>query len=302
MNAVQMQEPSASSSNLVNLIRSLSLFPVRIEIGRFLIALCFLLPFFNYHLIDPDYAMEANFLPVLLAAVILPEIMLREVWSLLLLLPVFAVALFGATPTAFMRVGIGVIPLLFVLNLTCHLREQRRGLLYPGLAYRALQVFVLVCFAQTAHIIPNGITQTLVAIVPRYSADAFVNTDVRGVQGWASEPSSAGVTCMAFALVSIVEQPERRWRVLALFSALLVLNRSVYATLLAIMLAIGCLLTLKRKRYALLSTVPLSMAALTYIRRSGRLSEMNDNVQTYGVNTEFNKEFVRFSQILSPAE
>ena len=52
---------------------------------------------------------------------------------------------------------------------------------------------------------------------------------------------------IAFALVAIVQKPSRRWRVLALFTALTAVNKSVYALMLLVLLSIGCLATLARK-------------------------------------------------------
>ena len=103
-----------------------------------------------------------------------------------------------------------------------------------NLAYRCLQVFTAFCMLQSVQfhlfpIIPDWFSDALTAIVPR--GDAAVPYDdegIRGVQGWASEPSSAGLMCIAFALVAIVQRPDRRWRVLALFVLVLLMNKSIY--------------------------------------------------------------------------
>lgn len=288
-------------------IGDLTLFPLRVALGRFLVALCFVLPYVNYHLIDDGYRMEANFLPVLLAAIILPEIFLSDKWSVLLLVPVFAVSLLGSTLDPFMRMAIGVVPFVFVLNLTVYLRKQGKCLLYPNLAYRALQLFVILSVAQTLglhhfKVIPEWVTQLLSAIVPRYSGEGYDDFGIRGVQGWASEPSSAGLASIAFALVAIRERPDRGWWILTLFLLLVAVNKSIFALLLGVLLVIACLITLQRKSHALLSLIPIALLAVVFITGSVRVSELHETIQESGMSSQYNKEFVRFAQIITPFE
>jgi hypothetical protein len=284
---------------------TLTLFPQRVDIARFLVAFCFVWPFFNYNLVDPGNMMEINFLPVFLAAALLPEIALREWRSILLSLPVFAIAAFGASPVEAMRVGIGIIPLHFLLNLARHLERRSISLLPPGLAYRVLQAFVLFSIVQTVNfqvfpVIPDWLTQILTDIVPRYAAVPYDDLGIRGVQGWASEPSGAAVICSAFALVAIWERRDRRWRVLSLLLLLVVVNKSIYSILLAALLGLCCILTLRRKSYALAAFIPLSMAAIFYIAFSSRLAELHTSILSDGANSESNRELFRFAQIFTP--
>lgn len=212
----------------------LTLRPIRIWTARLLVAICFVWPFFNFGIAIAGSTLEVNFLPVFAAAALLPEILLRDRPSILLAVPVFIVAALWATPSAVLRLVIAMVPLHFLLNLTHHLRERGQSLLPLGLAYRTLQVFVVFCVVQTVDfqvhpVIPGWISNTLVQIVPRYSGTPYDDYGVRGVQGWASEPAGAAMICATFALVAILERQERRWRVLALFALLMLMNKSVYA-------------------------------------------------------------------------
>jgi hypothetical protein len=286
-------------------LEALTLFPQRLAAARVLVAFCFVWPFFNYNLVDPGNMMEVNFLPVFVAAALLPGIMLSEWRSLLLSLPVFAVAALGASPVEALRIGIGIIPLHFLLNLARHLEQRSMSLLPRGLAYRALQLFVLFCIAQTINfqvypVIPGWLTQLLFNIVPRYALVPYDEFGVRGVQGWASEPSGAAVICGAFALVAILERRDRCWRVVALLMVLVVINKSVYSILLAALVGLSCIFTLRRKTYALAAFIPLCAAALFYFAFSGRLAELHTSIQSDGLNGESNREFFRFAQILTP--
>jgi hypothetical protein len=284
---------------------ALPLVRARVALARALILFSFVWPFFKYDLVDPGNTTEINFLPVFLAALLVPESSLRDRWSLMLALPVFAVAIAWATPTAPLRLAIGIIPLHIVLNMTRYLRMDGRELIPPNLAYRCLQIFVAFCMVQTVHfnlvaVIPEWLTSALVAIVPRYSEVPYDFSGIRGVQGWATEPSTAALVCMAFAVVAIYQRPDRRWRVLAWFVALLTLNRSIYCMILTILLSLYCLCTIRRKTYAFLAMVPAAGGLLGYIAKSGRMSELLTGLQSDGLNIESNHDLMRFVQILNP--
>jgi hypothetical protein len=195
--------------------------------------------------------------------------------------------------------------LIFILNLTQHLRERNRDLLPPNLAYRTLQVFVCFCVAQTVDtqlfpVLPGGLTAALINFVPRYSGVPYDEFGIHGVQGWASEPSGAAVMAAAFALIAILQRPSRRWRVLALFVALAAVNKSVYALLLLVLLSIGCLATTARRRYALIASVPVAATLLFLIVRSARLVDLQSDLLINGMSSSVNPELARFTQILAP--
>lgn len=295
----------ADATGMLALARSLTLPSVRLTLARALVAFCFVWPYFNYTLVDPTSHVEINFLPVFLAAILLPEVTLREMRSLLLALPVFLVALIWGNPTAPLRLAIGIVPLHFVLNLTRHLRERNRDLLPPNLAYRTLQVFVCFCIAQAVDtqlfpILPGWLTNTLTNILPRYSGMPYDEFGIHGVQGWASEPSGAAVMGAAFALVAILQRPSRRWRVLALFLTLTAVNKSVYVLMLLVLLSIGCLATTARRRYALMASVPVGAAVLFLIVRSARLVDLRSDLLINGTSSSTNNELARITQILAP--
>jgi hypothetical protein len=307
MNATRANSPAKWRGTQEISLWDLTLPSVRLTIARVLVAFSFVWPFFNYRLIDPDGTVEINFLPVFLAALILPEVTLRDKWSILLALPVFAVALIWANPTAPIRLAIGIVPLHFIINLTRHLREQNEDLLPPNLAYRALQMFVGFSALQTIEfqlfpIIPGWLTAALVTILPRYTGVPGDDFGIRGVQGWASEPSGAAVTCAAFALVAIFQRPDRRWRVLGLVMLLTYLNKSIYALVLLVLLGLGCVATLQNKKYSFLAIVPLTAAAFVVFLRSNRLADLHTNLVVGGMNSASNRELARFVQIFSPLQ
>jgi hypothetical protein len=279
----------------------------RLRVARWLIAFSFVWPFFNFAGIFPEMSLEVNFVFVFLAAGLLPEDTFCEKWSLLLALPAFAVAIIWANPTAPLRLAIGIIPLHFVFNLTRRLRERGQDLLPPDLAYRSLIGFVLFCVVQTVHlrlvpIIPGWLIQALVAMVPRYMEVPYDDTGIRGVQGWASEPAGAAMTCIAFSIVAIYQRPERRWRVLSLFALLVLLNKSIYALVLMTLLALSCLFSIRRKLFALLALGLFSLIALFYIAGSGRIADLDTSLLINGISNESNRDLQRFAQIFGPLE
>jgi len=101
---------------------------VRVALARALAVFSFLWPFFNYRPVDPGNSTEIDFLPVFLAALLVPEIALRDKWSRLLALPVFAVAVARANPSAPLRLAIDIVPPHGALNLTRYLRDGGRQL------------------------------------------------------------------------------------------------------------------------------------------------------------------------------
>lgn len=307
MSTVQTRFLFADGPGALSSLRAFTFAPTRLALAQMLVVFSFIWPFFNYQLVDPSSLTEINFLPVILAAVLVPEITFREMRSLLLTLPIFAVALIWANPTAWLRLAVGIIPLHFVLNLTRHLKEQGRELIPSDLSYRALILFVVFCMLQTVQfnlfpVIPEWLTAALIQVIPRYSAIPYDDTGIRGVQGWASEPSSAALVCVAFSLVAIRQRPQRRWRVLALFALFVLLNKSIYALVLLILLALGCVFTSRKKLLPFLALIPMSLAVSVYLARSGRSVELQNNLLVSGLSSESNKELMRFAQMFYPLQ
>jgi hypothetical protein len=192
-----------------------------------------------------------------------------------------------------------------VLNLTRYLRERGRELIPPNLAYRSLQVFVGFCVAQAVQfqlfpVIPAWLTTALMNIVPRYSGTPYDEFGIRGVQGWASEPAGAALMCIAFALVAIYQRPDKRWSVLALLTLLLLLNKSVYCLVLTVPVGLYCISSMRRKLHSLFAIVPMTVAFALYVGASERLADFHSSVLTDGLNSESNRELMRFAQILTP--
>jgi hypothetical protein len=308
VNAAQTDHSDQSPANLSQMFagaRALTFPAARLAVARLLVAFCFVWPYFNYTLVDPDSQVEVNFLPVFLAAILLPEVTFREKWSILLALPALCTAFLWGGPTAPLRLAIGIVPLIFVLNLTQHLRERNRDLFPPNLAYRTLQIFVGFSIAQTVDmqfipVLPGWLTGALINIVPRYSGVLYDEFGIHGVQGWASEPSGAAVMAAAFALIAILQRPSRRWRVLALFVTLAAVNKSVYALILLVLLSIGCVAITARRRFALIASVPVGAALLFLFVRSARLVDLQSDLLIKGTTSSTNNDLARITQILAP--
>src|ERR1700722_1441650 len=304
-NATQADQSPVTPRQILAGAQALTFPAARLALARLLVAFCFVWPYFNYTLVDPDSQVEVNFIPVFLAAILLPEVTFRDKWPILLALPALCTAFLWGSPTAPLRLAIGIVPLIFVLNLTQYLRERNRDLFPPNLAYRTLQVFVCFCIAQTVDmqlfpVLPGWLTAALINIVPRYSGTPYDEFGIHGVQGWASEPSGAAVMAAAFALIAILQRPSRRWRVLALFVTLAAVNKSVYALILLVLLSIACVATTARRRYALFASVPVGAALLFLIVRSARLEDLQSDLLIRGTSSSTNNDLARITQILAP--
>jgi hypothetical protein len=282
----------------------LPLLQLRLYLARLLVALAFLWPFVNYESLGfPGHA-EVNFIPAFFAAALLPEVTLRNKRGVLLSLLLFGIAWWGSGTEGLIRLAIGVIPVLFIFNLTLYLGENKGYLFGPNLAYRALQVLALFSLMQTIDlglpIIPRWFTHVLTTIIPRYTPSGYDDSGIRGVQGWASEPAGAALMGIAFALVDVVRCPQRRWRVLSILVMLLLLNHSIYALVLTLLFALCCLSTLGRKIYLFLFAAVFSAASLLYIENSARFAEMQTALEMGGLSLETNRELQRVAQIFFP--
>ncbi len=286
-------------------LHELTLPGLRLALGRFLVVASFFWPFFNFDLIAPGSTLEINFLPVFAAVLILPELFFLDIPALLLTIPAYLAAFFLATPSAAARLVIAMVPMHFILNLVRRLRERGGDLVPATWAFRGLKLFVLFSVAQTInlhflHILPAPLQDTLLAIIPRYQIEPYDMLGIHGVQGWASEPSSAGLLTCAFALVAIQQRPEWKWRVMAWFAALVVLNKSIYAITLGILLLAACMASMRRKWIALVGMVPASALVGLYIASSNRVATLRETISIDGLNSESNHELARFVQIFAP--
>lgn len=286
-------------------IYDLTLPEVRLALGRWMVLLCFFWPFFNFDQIVPGSKLEINFLPVFAAVLILPEIFFLDIPALLLAVPAYLIALLLASPSAALRLMIAMVPVHFILNLVRRFRERGSELVPARWALRGLKIFVLFSAAQTINlhvlrILPAVVQNTLLAMIPRYQVVPYDALGIHGVQGWASEPSSAGLTTMAFALVAIAQRPEWKWRVMAWFAALVLLNKSIYAIVLGILLLVACLGSMRRKWIALAGMIPAAALVGLYLSSSSRVATLLETISIDGLNSESNHELARFVQILAP--
>ena len=308
MSTADFHLPQAGLAGEVASLGLLTFASTRLACAQSLVVFSFIWPFFNFDSVIPGNMMEIDFLLVFVAAALLPEVTLREKRSILLALPVFAVALIWANPTA-------PLPDWPLESSPCTLYSTSPaicgngdGTLFPRILRTAPFRYLLHSARLRPWIStfslysPEWLIAILTFFVPRYSAVPYDALGIRGVQGWASEPSSAGLMCIAFALIAILQRPDRRWRVMFLFVLVLLLNKSIYFLILTILLGLACVLTLRYKLYALLTSAVFSVIAIFYMAHSGRLAELTTSIAVDGFNRESNHDLMRFLQILNPVE
>jgi hypothetical protein len=278
---------------------------LRIHTARVLVIFSFVWPFLNANYFFPQAEFEVNFLPVLLAAVLAPEIFAADGIALVFLTGAMAVAAFWGSTDAVMRLVVGAVPCIFLLNFQEHCVQSKEELIPHLLAYRVLQLFVgfsvlqwLDFYVHSA--IPGWVTDTLTVLVPRYLGHPYDDLGLRGVQGWASEPSGAAVVCFSFAVVAIQQDPKKRLRTLLLLAILLLVNKSVYGMALLVMLGLIYLGFSRHKRYSILGLVMLAAGMVFYASTSVRLTEVGEKVLLYGADPSLNIDLARVNQIVFP--
>jgi hypothetical protein len=278
---------------------------IRFRLAKFLIAVTFVWPFINVNYLFPQSHVEINFLLAFVAIGLAPDLLFKDVLSLFLIVVTVSVtALWGPQDSA-LRVIIGVVPCVFIVGLHRYFLDRGEQLIPASVAFWALLVFVGFSTLQQINfhlfpIIPEWFTNGLAVIVPRYMDVPYDEFGVRGVQGWASEPSSAAMTCFSFSVVAIQQDWAKRWWVLLLFAVLTTLNKSVYAMLFFIFLAVTCLCGMRKKLYAILAMVPLAVAFSYFVLRSSRIHELSDDLLIFGTSQDTNRELLRLAQIIQP--
>jgi hypothetical protein len=278
---------------------------IRCEFARLLVVVNFVWPFINFSQFFPDSTVEINFLLVFAAMALLPALLFEEAGSFLLAAGVIAVASLWGPSSSALRLVIGVAPYLFILALHRHLQRRGKELIPQGVAYKALLFFVGFSVVQHIHfhvypVIPDGLLNSLMIVVPRYNDVPYDDSGVRGVQGWASEPSGAALTCFSFCAVALRQEPEKRWHVLLLFTILTAVNRSVYCMLFLILLALVCLWHTRSRLRAVFAVAVFVLAFSYFALRTSRVTELRENADTYGLDGESNRELFRFAQVLYP--
>ena len=282
-----------------------SLTEVRFRVAQFLVLVCFVVPFFNFNHFFAQSEVEVNFLPVFLAVLVLPEVFLADGLSVFLLAATLGMSVLLAPTESVLRLIIGAVPCLFLLNLNRHCLSRGRELIPRSLAYRTLQVFVSFSALQwfslnVLPVIPGWFTEVLATIVPRYSGEAYDEFGVRGVQGWASEPAGAAMVCFSFAIVAAQQEPKKRLRILVLLVVLLAVNKSVYAVGLLAILGVVYLFSLKHKWYSVAALVLLSVGLAWYVSSSNRIEDFAKSAAIYGVEPDINYQLFRVNQIIAP--
>lgn len=278
---------------------------LRLRLARFLVVVSFVWPFVNASYFFPDSLVEINFVLVFVAMGLVPEVFLEDGISLLLIAGAAAVATIWGTADAALRIIVGTVPFIFIVGLYRHFLRRGGELIPRRVAYSALVVFVGFCLLQEVHfsgrpIIPDWLTSGLAAIVPRYMDAPYDDLGTRGVQGWASEPSSAAMTCFSFCAVAMQQDPKKRWHILLIFGFLTALNKSVYAMLFLILLGLACIFHSERKRDALAALVPFGALVAYFLAQSARIAEVRDSLTIFGADQEVNRELLRLGQIVYP--
>src|SRR5579871_2757942 len=279
--------------------------PLRLNCAKLLVAVCFVWPFINASYFFPDSTVEINFLPTFIAIGFVPELFFEDMISVALIATVVLMAaVWGSTDSA-LRLIIGAVPCLFIVSLYRECSRRGEELIPFSIAYWGLVAFVGFSALQyinfnVVEIIPDWFTKVMTIIVPRYMDTPYDDLGIRGVQGWASEPSSAAMTCFAFCIVAIKQNPKKCWQILFIFAVLTALNKSVYAMLFLVLLGTGCLWYVKRKKYALITLVLFGTLFTYFALHSVRVAELRDSVLFFGIDQEVNREFLRLGQIIYP--
>lgn len=278
---------------------------VRLRLARFLVLASFVWPFVNANYFFPDSQVEINFLLVFVAMGLVPEVFFEDWTSLVLVVVCAAAASVWGTTDAALRIIIGTVPCIFIVGLYRHFLRRGEELIPKRVAYWALIVFVGFCLLQEVHfsvrpVIPDWLTSGLAVIVPRYMDAPYDDLGTRGVQGWASEPSSAAMTCFSFCAVAMQQDPKKRWSILLIFAFLTALNKSVYAMLFLILLGLACIFHSEKKRNALVALVPFGGMVAYFLVQSARIAEVRDSLAILGADQEGNRELLRLGQIVYP--
>lgn len=278
---------------------------LRFDLARLLVVVTFVWPFVNFSYFFPDATVEINFLLVFAAIGLAPGLLFEDFRSSLLAIAVITVAAIWGPSSSALRLLIGVVPSLFLVSLYRYFLSRGKELIPRGIAYKALLLFVGFSVLQYINfnvfpVIPEWLTNCLTILVPRYMDVPYDEFGIRGVQGWASEPSGAALTCFSFCVVAVQQQPEKRWRILLLFAVLAVVNRSVYSMLFLILLVLACLWHVKSRLRALSAVIAFVLVFSYFAVRTNRVAELHEHLDTYGLNDESNRELARFTQILYP--
>jgi hypothetical protein len=278
---------------------------LRLQLAKFLVVVNFVWPFINTSYLFPQSTVEINFLPVFFAIGLAPELLFEDLTSLLLVIAAVALAAVWGLPDSALRLIIGAFPCLFLRSLYRHFRSSGKELIPRSLAYFALLAFVGFCILQQINlnvfpIIPDWLTKGLAIIVPRYMDAPYDEFGMRGVQGWASEPSSAAMTCFAFSVVAIRQEPRKSWVILFVFAVLTALNKSVYGMLFLLFLAVVSVWGVRKKLYAILAFIPITAIFSYFVLQSSRVGELRENLLIFGTSQDSNHELLRFAQILYP--
>jgi len=283
----------------------MSLNKLRLGLMRALVALSFVWPFINANYFFPQAEFEVNFLPVFVAAAIAPEILAADGVALALLTGTLAFAATYGSMDAVLRIAIGAFPCIFLLNLQQYCVRSNKELIPRSLAYRTLQLFVSFSVLQwidfyVHSVIPGWITDLLTVLVPRYSGHPYDELGLRGVQGWASEPSGAAVISLCFAVVAVRQDPRRRLWVLLWLCILVVVNKSIYGMVLVAVFGFICLARRKYKWHSIIGLGLLTAGFLIYALKSARLEEVVATMVLYGADPAINIDLARVNQMLLP--
>ncbi len=277
---------------------------LRISTARLLVNLNFVWPFINASYFG-DSTLETNFIPVFIAAMLVPEVLFEDSRSLILSGAIILLAAFAAPPGsyAWLRLVIAVIPTIFLIGFYRYLSRSNRELISISLVELSLLGFLGLSIIQFVdfkliRIIPDWFTRIMSGLVPRYMQSA---SDVRGVSGWASEPATAALMCFAFATVLIQNEPRKRLRVFLLFGLLTFLNKSLYSLALLTYLVLIQVAVMRRRVYAIVFLVVALFVGLYVVHSSARVAELEESFFTDLQFSETDSpQLQRIAQIVFP--
>ena len=301
--------------------RDLAFPALRLRLAHGLLVWVFFFPFFNFATLAPGSTLEINFLPAFLGAALAPELAAQAPGLIALGAGCIGFGWAMAGANAAMRLAIGIVPVCFIFCLTARLRGKGCALISPGAALTALRLLTGMSLLQTINLnlfplIPAPLVELLGPVIPRYASSPYDLEGIRGVQGWASEPSSAALMASAFALVALAPGcgprrapsspagPARRPlpEVLLLLLALFLMNKSIYCLAVLALFLLAALAVCRRRRLALPAALAGGIPLGFYVLRGARMQELVYAVALNGFDRESNHELMRFAQILGPLQ
>jgi hypothetical protein len=274
------------------------------HIARFLITLNFCFPFINGEALT-GIPFELNIIPLLLAAILVPAICAYGGRELALLaLAVAACFLFADLDRA-SRLAFNMLPFILCMSYIRFCARRHIDVLYGPIVYAAYLLFTALCIYQALHnagflAMPGNLVAFLDFALPRYMQTSYDDLGLRGVQGWASEPSGAALLSLGFYLYLRGTYPDHGRLLAVLYLANIFLNKSVYAFATLILLIAVHLITSKSFQQKLAGGMVAIASLVTAAFYFPRIHDVYQNIAAQGMSLASNPELSRLVQVLYP--